>query len=241
MANPQKENGHIQIATQIYEAFCKIRINGEARQVLDFIIRKTYGFHKKEDKIALSQFCLGTGLRKPTICKALNKLKSMKLIIQIDNGDINIYRFNKDFDTWEALPKKITLPKKRMSITQKGNASLPKKGHTIDNTTKDTITKDISEQSSQDISRFIKLFEKVNPSYEKFYGNKTQRGAADRLIKKYGFEKAAGMVKYLPIINTDKYAKGKSITPLQLEDNLALIINHYNQKKNNKPKVAIIS
>lgn len=94
--------------------------------------------------------------------------------------------------------------------------------------------KEFSKQSLQDIPRFIKLFEKVNPSYEKFYANKTQRSAVSRLLEKYGFEKAKGMVKYLPIINADKYAKGKSITPLQLEDNLALIVNHYKQSQGNK-------
>lgn len=94
---------------------------------------------------------------------------------------------------------------------------------------KDSI---ISEQSSQ-INPLIKLFESVNPSYEKFFSNKTQRSALQRLVEKYTEEKVAGFIKYLPIINADKYAKGKSITPLQLEDNLAYIVNHFrsNSKK----------
>ena len=144
MASPQKENGYTAIANEILEAISRIRIPGEARQVLDVIIRKTYGFHKKQDAIALSQFCLATGLKKPTVCKAINKLKKMNLIIitQKGNGQANIVRFNKDFDTWEVLPKKVTLPKKVMVVTQKGNASLPKKVPTKDNTTKETITKD---------------------------------------------------------------------------------------------------
>jgi len=151
MANPQLENGYVRIATETYEALCRIRINGEARQVMDLIIRKTYGFRKRDDNISLSQFSVGTGLRRPTVCRAINKLKQMNLIIitQKDNNKFTLFRFNKDFDTWEALPKKITLPKKIMGITQKDNNSLPKKRHTIDIDTKDNITKETSEQSSQ--------------------------------------------------------------------------------------------
>lgn len=233
MANPQTENGYTKIANEILDAIIKIKINVDALKLVLFIFRKTYGYNKLQDKISLSQFVLATQLKKSVVCRGLNRLNSMNIIIRIANDDCTIYRFNKDFDTWKPLAKLLTLAKQQTSVSQTANASLAVQRHTKENTTKDNITKDISEQSSQDISMFIKLFENVNPSYEKFYGNKTQRAAASRLLKKYGFEKSAGMVRYLPIINTDKYAKGKSITPLQLEDNLALIIAHYNQNKNN--------
>jgi phage replication O-like protein O len=49
--SPQKEHGYTPIANEIYDAFVRTRISGEARQVLDCIIRKTYGYNKKEDKI----------------------------------------------------------------------------------------------------------------------------------------------------------------------------------------------
>ena len=43
------------------------------------------------------------------------------------NDDCVIYGFQKDFEKWVSLPKKVTLPKKVMVVTQKGNDSLPKK------------------------------------------------------------------------------------------------------------------
>ena len=99
------------------EALGRIRIPGEARQVFDVIIRKTWGWHKKEDAIALSQFCLATGLSKSKVIKARKKLLEMNLIIvsQKGNDDSYIYRLNKDFETWKPLPKRGTL------ISQKGN------------------------------------------------------------------------------------------------------------------------
>ncbi len=76
MANPQKENGHVDIANEIMEALAGIRISGEEWQCLCVIFRKTYGWHKKEDWISLSQFNLLTKLKKPNIFRAIKKLYS---------------------------------------------------------------------------------------------------------------------------------------------------------------------
>lgn len=143
MASPQTENGYFKIANEVFEALCAIRIPGEARQVLDTVIRKTWGYGKKEDYISLSQFSLSTKMSKIAIIKAIKKLNAMNLLItQKGNTNGNSYLVNKDFDTWNPLPKKVTLPKKAINVTQKGNTSLPKKVHTKDNDTKDTFTKD---------------------------------------------------------------------------------------------------
>lgn len=142
MATPQTENGYTRIASEILDALARIRIPGEAMQIFWVVLRKTYGFQKKEDAIALSQFCLATGITKPNVCAALKKLKEMNLITQKDNAVANVYSINKDYTTWKPLPKKITLPKKIMIVTQKDNEPLPKKLPTKDNITKDNITKD---------------------------------------------------------------------------------------------------
>lgn len=138
-ARPQLENGHLRVANELMEAIARTRIPGEARQVFDVIIRKTYGFNKKNDRISLSQFCLATGIKKPRVCRAILKLIAMNLIIKKGNGTCCSYAINKDFDEWNPLPKKITLPKKGTSVTQKGNNRSPKRDI---QKTKDTITKD---------------------------------------------------------------------------------------------------
>lgn len=129
-ASPQKEKGYTAIANEIMEALSKMRIAGEARQVLDFILRKTYGFNKKKDAISLSQFYLGTGMTKTNIIRAIKHLQSLNIInvIKKDNGNSNIYWFNKDYTSWKPLPKKIT-------VIKKDNKLLSKKLHTkVDNT-----------------------------------------------------------------------------------------------------------
>lgn len=147
MASPQIENGYTAIANDIMDALCHIRIPGEARQVLDSILRKTYGWHKKEDGIPLSQFVEMTGINRPNICRSINMLVDMNIIIKKDNGIIKkdnelwtTYSFQKDFEKWKPLSKKITLSKKIMTVIEKDNEPLSKKIHS-----KETLQKQLTK------------------------------------------------------------------------------------------------
>lgn len=131
MANPQP-NKFTRISNELLEALAKIRIPGEARQVLDVLFRKIYGFHKKSDTVAISQFMLATGLKKVAVCKAIKKLIDLNLITKKGNRVAFEYAINKDFETWNPLPKKVMLPKKVTPVTKKGNKPLPKKDTTKD-------------------------------------------------------------------------------------------------------------
>jgi phage replication O-like protein O len=118
VANPQSEEGHLRIANEVWDSLVSIRIPGEARQVLDFIIRKTWGWGKKTDKIPLSQFCIATKLKKSTVIKARKKLLTMNLITvtQKGNDPILTYGFIKDYSKWRPLPKKETKIKKQTKL-----------------------------------------------------------------------------------------------------------------------------
>jgi len=111
-------------------------------QIFLLILRKTFGYGKKQDMIALSQF-QETGISKQHVIRAIKKLVEMKLIIaEKGNKVITTYQINKHYSEWEALPKKATLPKKAIEVAEKGNASLPKKAPTKETTTKETTTKE---------------------------------------------------------------------------------------------------
>lgn len=117
MANPQLENGYLKIANELWEALTRIRIPGEARQCLDLIIRKTYGWDKKTDKISLNQFSLATGIRKSNINRILNSLLEMNIIIfKNEDGLVNSYRVNKDYSTWK--------PSSKMKMVQKVSSKM---------------------------------------------------------------------------------------------------------------------
>ncbi len=226
MASPQKEDGYVPVATEIYEALCKIRIPGEARQVLDFIIRKTYGFHKKEDMIALSQFVLGTGLKKTNICRSLNKLSQMNLIvIKKDNGNTTKYRLNKDYDMWKPLSKKITLSKKIMPVIKKDNEPLSNRRHTIDTITIDNYTKDILPEYS-----LVKLSKK---EYDKLVALMGEELVKDFIERVYLYCKSKGKTYrdyYATILNWYKKEKrtstSQSPSPLNPDGSYVKKVTH---------------
>jgi len=143
METPQLENGFTRIANQLLEQYSKIRIPGECMQVLFVIIRKTYGYNKKHDAISLSQFVSSTNLKKTTVCKAIKKLHDMcliaitKNITKKGNSFSTTYCVVKNSAIWKPLPKKVTLPKKVIIVTQKGKGVVPNMVHTKDNVTKD--------------------------------------------------------------------------------------------------------
>lgn len=153
---PQCEDGYTRIANELLEALCRTRVPGEAMQIFLVILRKTYGYKKKVDAIALSQFVTATGIVKTHVSRAIEKLVQMNMIVtQKGNGITVTYEINKHYDTWRPLPKKVTLPKKVIKVTQKGNLPLPKKG-----TTKDNITKERKKDVCADFESFYSLFPK---------------------------------------------------------------------------------
>ncbi|MCK5610008.1 replication protein [Candidatus Pacearchaeota archaeon] len=113
---PQLENGYLKIANELVEALSRVRIAGEANQILWTIIRKTYGFNKKEDAISLSQFTLATGLKKQHVSRAIAKLRDINIIIKKDDGPICKYSINKDYSSWTPLSKKVTTVKRKSSL-----------------------------------------------------------------------------------------------------------------------------
>lgn len=166
MANPQAEDGHIDIANDIAEALMKINLSAYESRVLWFLFRKTYGWKKKTDWIALSQFSGCIGLDRRLIHRALKSLSDRKMIvIERDDGIRVRYGFQKDYDKWISdVPKKShikTIPihaviqkpsSKGMTTVIERDDELSSKG----TPTKDTITKDkkryISKTYSYNIS-----------------------------------------------------------------------------------------
>lgn len=152
MSSPQVKDGYTRIANELMDALCLVRIPGQARQVLDFILRKTYGYNKASDCIANSQFVAGTGLKKDKVCHMLDLLAGMNLIIVAEKGNnpAKSYAINKDYASWQQLPKKAKLPIKAMAVANIGNnccpIGIPQK--TKDNSTKDKKIKRLSPVNS---------------------------------------------------------------------------------------------
>lgn len=150
MANPQKENGHVSVANDIWEALCRADIPGRQRRVLDVIIRKTWGWNKKHDLIPLSQLSEMTGIRRPHVCQLLNWLKAANMIVRDDTGKTSI---QKDYEAWLVPPKGVppkglgspargTSRRRKSASPAEGNLLVPPEGHSKDTLSKDTLSKD---------------------------------------------------------------------------------------------------
>jgi phage replication O-like protein O len=164
MANPQTENGHIDIANEIAEYLARFRISGEEYQVLWTIWRKTYGWHKKYDCISLSQFFLATNMKKPSIIRAIHKLESKNIISKKANKVAYLYQFNKDFDSWKPLAKKLIVSKRANAISKKAKRSLAKELPTKENYTKETITKETKAAKPQKEWSYVKTIKDMATS-----------------------------------------------------------------------------
>lgn len=142
MANPQKENGYTAIANEIIDELVKTSLLGAELQVCLFIIRKTYGYGKKEDAISITQFETAINKSRPTIVKALKNLQLVNMVELVKIGDSknssNIYKFNKNHDTWK-LVRTCQLVKKN-NLTSKASAKKLVKAckHTKESTKENT-------------------------------------------------------------------------------------------------------
>lgn len=167
MASPQVENGYTAIANEIMDELIKIRVPGEAMQILLVILRKTYGWGKKEDHISLSQFYEATGMKKPSIIRAIKQLLAIKLISVSEkaNRKGQLYEFNKDYDTWQPLAKKLMLAKKLTDVSNNANGVSEKAKNRLQKSypqkQKTTLTKTNTKTKRREIE-FI-LPDDINP------------------------------------------------------------------------------
>jgi len=166
MANPQLENGYTKIANEIMEALAKTNMSAYQSRCVLFLLRKTYGFNRKSDHIALSQWVSGTGIRKPHVCRTLKELQQKSIITNSGNK----WGFNKNYKQWNVLPIQAPVTNSGNTVTNSGNLALPNQGTTKE-IKKETITKEIA----------------YSPKFETFWGaypKKVGKGYAFQIWKK---------------------------------------------------------
>lgn len=220
---PQLENGFTKIANELLDELAKIRIPGEARQIFDVILRKTYGFNKKTDKIPLSQFQRATGMKRPNVCRAIKKLIEMNLIFTSSNNDtgssnndtsyITQYGINKDFTTWiRVVSKKIPLVSKVIMGSSNNDTKTSSNNDTLKRN-KETISKEITLQKNPTPNKSAYSFE--FESFWSSYPAKVGKGVAFKSFKK-AIKKASideimnGLDDY---VNSKKVADGFICNP----------------------------
>lgn len=235
MANPQKENGFTPIAHTILENLGNAALLGSEYQVVICVLRKTYGYGKKEDWISLTQFEKFTGLSRPTVVKTLKNLVARNILVK---SPLLAYKFNKDWDSWVVKPPLLVKSKHmfgKPALTKSGKPALThnrKKIITIDNNTGKQPT---VARTRDETSLILEMFNKtINPTLG--YANTTQRKAVDELIKLFGFEKTSKAAEYAISVQGEKYAPTIT-TPYQLKTKLAELRIYFEKQKGRKMNV----
>lgn len=244
MASPQKENGYTAIANELLEALCSYNFPAKAsvppRLVL-FVIRKTYGYHKKTDTISISQFQEGIGEKnRSNLVYWLNYLVQAKILVKEKVSNMQVkYGLNKDYKQW-LEPVQVRLLVQTRSWTS-ASTSTKTSASTRTYKRKKDITKEITTGVASNAgakavtynpkgAEIIKAFSEFNPACSKYYGNKTQRAACDHLIEVHGLEKVLAVVAILPKTNTMQYVPTIT-TPYALDEKWASLESAMLKKK----------
>lgn len=161
MANPQLENGYTKIANEILDQLCHFRIPGELWLVLNCIIRKTYGFNKKEDRISNSQFVEMTGLKKGDVSRSLAKLLTHNIV----SKSANKIRLNKNYDEWVTFSKRLAKVQPKLAevltpVSKSANKLLAKVGDTKEK--KENIKETYTKERTEYFKNLEKLRQKIS-------------------------------------------------------------------------------
>jgi DNA-directed RNA polymerase subunit RPC12/RpoP len=183
MANPQRENGHLDIANELVDAFCRHRISGQEWQIVWAVLRKTWGWvetdkkgnilyderglplKKKMDRIPLSQFQQITGIDRRKCHKLIKGLVAKNVIIKsvVQKGDRReiLYGIQKDYDQWKVSPKKVTVTNIGDKASSKEMTKLSSK-KTPSKEKKETLENKYTKEAEALFSRYPRRTDRAN-------------------------------------------------------------------------------
>ena len=155
-ASPQKENGYTPVANEILEQLAKLSLTSREWRTLLALWRKTWGWHKKEDKISMTQFEKMTGIERRNQSRTLKSLIAKNIIYRKETRPVITYGFQKDYTEWVAIVSSDTsvFPDNRVLY---GRTTKPLSQPTPTKEIKETIQKKGENSPIRDIIRIYKM------------------------------------------------------------------------------------
>jgi len=101
---PQLEDGYTTIANEIIDNLQSLYLSPNEWKILWTVVRKTYGWKKKEDRISISQFQTATRLSRPNAHRAIRSLVAKSILVAKQSTAGTIYSFNKRYSDWKSEP-----------------------------------------------------------------------------------------------------------------------------------------
>lgn len=130
---PQCEDGYTRIANELLEALCRIPLGNSEAQIFFFVLRKTYGWNRKQDNISIGQIMEGTGISRRMVIYGIQNLESKKLLNVFRcrgrgiKNEINEISIQKNHELWVVQEKSqqyCEALKKRRLAYQKSKAGV---------------------------------------------------------------------------------------------------------------------
>ena len=137
------DDGYTRIANELLEAVMAADLTARQLKVALAVIRKTYGFGKKMDRITNTQIAQMTGIHHTHVCKAKNDMIAMHIVVSSGN-QIGI---NKVISEWD-----LSISRNSETLAKSANESLAKaaNGHKPSQlNTKETIQKKEKKENTQ--------------------------------------------------------------------------------------------
>lgn len=143
---PQVEDGYTRIANELFEAVtnsqtCPVTLR-QLRVILA-VIRKTYGFNKKSDRISDGQLAAETGLSRQNVNQAKRELLAVGVLL-LDGHKIGINKHHQDWN-FDARPVKDNLLQSRDSVSKAETKTVSKNGS--HKRKKDTLSTDVEREA----------------------------------------------------------------------------------------------
>lgn len=137
------DDGYTRIANELLEAVMAADLTARQLKVVLAVIRKTYGFGKKFDRITNTQIAMMTGIHHTHVCKAKNEMIAMNIIVT--NGQA--IGVNKVISEWNFEISQVS-----KSLAKTANKTLANLANGYEPTqlnTKETIQKKEKKENTQ--------------------------------------------------------------------------------------------
>lgn len=156
MKNPQLEDGFTRIANELFEAILRFGFSQRQMVVLLAILRKTYGYGKKEDDMSASQIGELCNISRNHVTETIGQLVKMGVLTKRQGGYGLILGVDKDYMKWGVDSPKSGLvpnqdspnsglakvvPIRDATSPNSGQVDSPNSGHTKENLPKENQQK----------------------------------------------------------------------------------------------------
>ncbi len=154
---PQLEDGFVRIANELLEAILGFDLSHREQSVVLTIIRKTYGYGKKEDDISAAQIGDMCGIARTHVTNALNQLAQRNVITKRTGRFGSIIGIQKDHRKWisqqqlksigastesvQGCTELVHVPNQYVASTESVQVDSTESVHTKDNLPKDNHQK----------------------------------------------------------------------------------------------------